>query len=400
MTKKTHIAIDGNEANVFNRVGSNVYAFEILKELEQITRNQKKISWTILLSDSPIHELPKERQGWQYKVIRPQPLWTQIALPIHLYRNQNTYDVYFSPGHYASRISVVPSVVSIMDVAYLRFPLQFRKRDLLQLKNWTAYSIKQAKKIIAISQATKQDIVKYYKKPESDIVVAYPAIRDNRKKPSKSVKNAFFRKRNIDKNFILFLGTLQPRKNLLRLIESFESVVRSIESQNVSTPKKGIGGKRKKQKSINNLQLVIAGKIGWLADDILKRVESSPFQERIILTNFVTDTQKHLLYERASALMLVGLYEGFGIPPLEAMLHGVVPIVSNNSSLPEVVGDAGIFVDPENSQSITNGIKKALLLSAKEKGKLKKEMRKQLKKFSWKKTAQTILDTLLQVATE
>lgn len=398
MKNQIHIAIDGNEANIPNRVGSNVYAYQVIKQLEEITRAKQNISFTILLSQPPITDMPTERPGWVYKEVTPYPFWTQIGLPIHLYFHQDTYDVYFNPGHYAARISSVPYVTSVMDVSYLIFPQQFKKRDLVQLTNWTKYSVKNAQKIIAISQSTKKDVIKHYKRKSQDIVVAYPALTENNAQPSPSVKTAFFKKHGIGKNYIFYLGTLQPRKNLLRLIEAFESTVRYFESQKSGTPIKGLGGRRTKSKQFDGLQLVIAGKIGWLADDLLHRVKSSPFVDRIVLTNYVSETEKKMLYQKALCSVLVGLYEGFGIPPLESMSHGIIPVVSKTTSLPEVVGEAGILVNPESVLSIAKGLKKAITLNAKQKALYRRKMKKQLKKFDWKETAQIILDTLMEVA--
>jgi hypothetical protein len=170
------IAIDGNEANIKNRVGSNVYAFEVLWALERMTRTRADIEITILVSTKPIQDLPQTRAGWNYQVIQPQPLWTQFALPIHLFVHRSRYDVFFTPGHYAPRLSSLPYVSSVMDVAYLKFPEQFQDKDVIQLKDWTGYSVRHAHKVVAISQSTKADVVKYYKRKPQDVVVAYPSI--------------------------------------------------------------------------------------------------------------------------------------------------------------------------------------------------------------------------------
>ncbi|MDH5533804.1 MAG: glycosyltransferase, partial [Candidatus Pacebacteria bacterium] len=274
------IAIDGNEANVSNRVGSNVYAFEIIKSLHTLVRN-KQVKVTILLSSPPIDELPKENKKWKYKVVTPQKFWTQWALPIHLFLNSDKYDVFYTPGHYAPRLSSIPYVSSIMDLAFLDYEKQFKKKDFIQLKKWTKYSVKNAKKVIAISEATKEDVISKYGKNRQDVVVAYPAVNYTKQKIAPIHVKKILNKFKIDQPFILYVGTIQPRKNLIKLIESFEKVSRRLPV-----------GKRKK---IKTLQLVIAGKIGWLADDLLQRVEDSPYKNQIILTGFVTDFEKNVL---------------------------------------------------------------------------------------------------------
>jgi len=381
------IAIDGNEANVTQRVGSNVYAFEIIKALEKITRHQQAYQFTILLAQVPISDLPKPRSGWKYQVIGPKIFWTQLGEPIYLYHHQTEFQVLFAPGHYAPRFCPIPYVSSVMDLAYLHFPQQFRSHDLLQLSNWTKYSVKHARKVIAISEFTKQDIVKHYHKKSRDVVVAYPGLTsevNHQPIPNRQIFSQF----EITQPYFIYVGTIQPRKNLINLVEAFESVVRSWESRQL----KG----RHKTKS---LQLVIAGKVGWLAESFFERVQQSPFADQIKIVNYVSPREKQVLYENATANILVGLYEGFGIPPLEAMAVGTPAIVANNTSLPEVVGKAGVLVNPNRPQSIAQGMKEVLDWSAKHRAQIRKMMKIQVDKFNWETSAQVILKTLRQVAT-
>ena len=116
-----HSAIDGNEANVESRVGSNVYAFELLQALEEKTRDNPTIAVTVLLSSPAKSFLPVERQGWKYQVVGPQKFWTQWALPLHLFAKRKQYDIFFTPGHYAPRIASIPYVSSVMDTTYLDY---------------------------------------------------------------------------------------------------------------------------------------------------------------------------------------------------------------------------------------------------------------------------------------
>ena len=169
-----HICIDGNEANVHNRVGSNVYAYEVLRHLETLTRNTNDGNWTIVLREPPIADMPPEREGWQYQVVGPKPFWTQLALPIHLYLHKNEFDLFFSPGHYAPFVCPIPTVTTVMDTAYLEFPDHFKPQDLFQLTHWTKKAVSKAKKVIAISKATKRSVIGFYKRAAKDVVVAYP----------------------------------------------------------------------------------------------------------------------------------------------------------------------------------------------------------------------------------
>lgn len=397
MTQTIHLALDGNEANVHNRVGSNIYAFEIIKGLYKLTKERSQIRVSVLLANPPVKDLPKARAGWEYQVVKPSFLWTQLALPIHLFIQQKTYDVFFTPGHYAPRLSPVPYITSVMDLGFLTFPEQFKHKDLVQLKEWTAYSVKQAQKVVAISQATKQDVIKTYHKAPSDVVVAYPDIDSSIHPLPKQQELKILKRLGISAPYILYVGTLQPRKNLVRLIEAFELTYKQLFDSD-KTVKISSKYELRSVNPYEDIQLVIAGKVGWLAEEILHKIESSPLKDKIIMTGYIDDVTKNALYQGATTTVLVGLYEGFGIPALEALAHGVIPVVGNASSLPEVVGKAGVLVNPTKTSDISQGLATALLLTAKERAKLRREARKQLESFSWMKSAQVILDTIVQVA--
>ncbi len=378
-----HIVIDGNEANIVQRVGSNVYAFELLAALEKITRDRVDVKFTVVLSAQPIPDLPPVRKGWQYQAIRPTKFWTQWALPWYLYQNRAQIEVFFTPGHYAPRITPVPYVSSVMDVAYHYFPQQFRFSDYLQLSMWTKFSVKQAAKIIAISQSTLRDVVKVYRRKAEDIAVAYPAVVGNQRPVSPIKAQAIIRKFKVKVPYFLYVGTLQPRKNLVNLISAYEVYRDQVQTAGIKSAPK---------------QLVLAGKIGWLADAILAQAEKSRYKDEIIFTGFISDSEKKALYSVATASILVGIYEGFGMPPLESLALGTIPVVANSSSLPEVVGDAGILVEPLDPAKIADGLMQAATLKLSQKQEWKSKAAKQVARFSWEKSAQVVLDTLLEVA--
>lgn len=391
--KLTHIALDGNEANIINRVGSNVYAFEILSALEKITRNQPNLQFSVLLRSTPIADLPAARAGWEYQIFGPTKLWTQWALPLHLFRHRQKYDVLFSPGHYAPQLCPIPYVSSVMDTAYLEYPEHFQQKDLLQLTKWTQKAVKHAAKVVAISEQTKKSIIKHYGRSPDDVKVAYPAFTGQNLALNLQETKEFFKNHSISQPYLLFVGTLQPRKNIITLIEAFEIFSRMVAGRALKSRRS-----KRKAAQLKPAKLVLAGKVGWLADDILERIESSPVKKRIIRTGFISEAEKGTLYKNAFASILVGLYEGFGIPPLESLAWQTPPIVSNTSSLPEVVGKAGLTADPLNPQQIAEQIWKAYTLSSSQKAALRRRGREQLKKFSWEKSAAIILDTLENVA--
>lgn len=384
-TQPIHLAIDGNEANTSNRVGSNVYAYELLKALAQLVKSNRQVRVTVLLSSSPLRDLPRTTGNWRYKVITPKLLWTQWALPIHLFLHASEYDVLFTPGHYAPRISSIPYISSVMDLAFLLYPDQFNTRDLLQLKDWTRYSVKNARKVVAISEYTKADVIKRYGKKADDIIVAPPAVVPPSFTPTAKDGATVTKKFKVTNPYIIHIGTIQPRKNIVRLIEAFEKVNRKLAAH-------------RKRNQPEKYQLVLVGKVGWLAEPIMDRIAQSPFAKDIIVTGFTTESEKQTLLAYSQCSAHLGLYEGFGIPALESLYAGTIPIVANNTSLPEVVGEAGVPVDPENVESIASAIYFVLSLPAKQRARLRRVARTQRQAFDWTASAEKILDALLQLA--
>ncbi|MBM3205330.1 glycosyltransferase family 4 protein [Candidatus Shapirobacteria bacterium] len=361
------IALIGYEANIKNRVGSNQYAFELLKALYQL---DEKNQYTVFLPTPPLSDLPCSRANWQYKVVRPSKFWNLWALPWALWQAKPKPDVVFVPGHYAPLFCPAPLVISIMDLGYLRFPEHFTKRIYWQLKLWTALSLKKAKHILTISQASKDDIIKYYGFEPKRITVAYPGYdRGKFKIRDKGKIGAILKKYGIPGEYLLFLSTLKPSKNIEGLLKAFQKL---------------------KEK---NLSLVIAGKKGWLFENIFSQVEELGLKDRVIFTDFVTEEEVPDLMAGAKAFVLPSFWEGFGIPVVEAMACGTPVVVANAGSLPEIIGEAGVVVDPYKPESITKGIEEAI----NKKEELIKKGFKQVEKFNWQNCAQKILEVLKDV---
>lgn len=368
------IAIDGNEANIKNRVGIGQFAYELLVQFEKM--RPEGVRFQIFLKNPPLSDMPRSRKGFEYVVFGPKPLWTQFALPFRLFFKGQRPDVFFSPSHYAPRFSPVPTVVSVMDLSYLFFPELFKQSDLRQLRSWTAYSVKNAKRVITISSSSKDDIIKAYHIPAKKISVVYSGI-----KPGVSLTPHLYSmeelkaKYHIENSYILFVGTLQPRKNISRLIEAYAKLPQSIKDK---------------------IDLVVVGKKGWLYEDILAAPEKFGVESSVKFLNFVPDEDLSELYKHAMCFVLPSLYEGFGLPVLEAMKHNCPVITSNVSSLPEAGGEAALYVDPLKVSDITDKLEK-LLTDGDLRKKLIEKGKKQITKFSWEKTAKETLDVLKEV---
>jgi glycosyltransferase involved in cell wall biosynthesis len=370
------IGIDGNEANVPNRVGSNQYAFGVLWGIYHVRPTD--CQFIIYLKQPPLADLPQATSWWQYKVIPSKFAWTQWRLPLELFLGRPRPQVLYTPGHYAPRISPIPVIVSIMDVAFLKLPKLFLrfKRGAKQLADWTKYSVHKATHIIAISEHTKQDVVECYQIDPQKITVAYPGVDTSAfKMPTNDKKQEVKNTYQLPDKYVVHVGTLQPRKNIKRLITAFENL-----------PNKH-----------KNCHLVLVGQIGWMAEDIMEAIAKSPKHDRIHHLGYVKQEDIPAIIASAEALVLVGLYEGFGMPPAEGIACGTIPIVSNNSSLPEVVGEAGIKVDPYSVASITHGIIAALELTTEQKINRISSGQKHIMKFNWDDTARIILEVILKV---
>lgn len=371
------IGIDGNEANVESKVGVSEFAFALLQEF---SGQKSGHVFTIYLKDQPRPEFPNEREKWNYRVLTPKKLWTQWRLPLDLYIHRPKPDVFFSPSHYAPRFSPVSRVVSVMDLSYLYYPEMFRKDDLYQLVNWTKYSVKKAKAVITISKSSQNDIIEEYKLPKERVHVVYPGMKELVDlNPHIYAMNELHIKYKLKEKYILFVGTLQPRKNISKLIEAFSKV--------------------KKMKGNEDILLVIVGKKGWLYEEILTAPKTYKIEDSVRFLDYVTDEDLPLLYKNAQCFILPSLYEGFGLPVVEAMQYGCPVITSNVSSMPEAGGDAALYVDPNNADDIADKIN--TLLNDKS---LRKELiergKKQVSKFTWEKSAKEVLTILENVANE
>lgn len=367
------IGIDGNEANVEHRVGISEYAYELLLQFYNFQSSISNLQFEIYLKDAPNKSMPKEKEGWHYRIIGPKKLWTQLALPFDLFTHKPRPDLFFSPTHYSPRFSPMPTVVSVMDLSYIYFPQMFKKSDLYQLRNWTEYSIRKAAKVFTISNSSKDDIIKAYKIDPKKVVVTHLGIKMQSKTRNLKTKNSELvrSKYGVNNKYILFVGTLQPRKNIVRLIEAFLAVASEKE----------------------DIELVIIGKKGWMYEDIVDTPKKAGIENRVKFLSFVPDEDLVAFYENAECFVLPSLYEGFGLPILEAMKNGCPVITSKISSLPEAGGDAALYIDPEDTSDIAKKIIKVLDDSKLRKSMIEKGL-EHVKKFSWEKTATQTLKVL------
>lgn len=357
------IAVDANEANIKNRVGIGRFASNVLNGLYQINaRKTDPIDFHILLKSAPLPHMPGPSLKWRYQVLSPAFLWSQLALPAYLMFTKSTPRLLFSTSHYSPKLNFIPSIISVMDLSYLYFPQMFKHTDLYKLKYWTAMSVKKAKKIITISNFSKNEIVKYYGIDSDKIIVVYPGVDGKIYKPKRTLGK---------KDYILYVGTLQPRKNIIGLIDAFSQV-----------------------KLKNKLHLKIVGQKGWLYQNIFDEVKKRGLEKKIIFSDYVKEDELVSLYQNAVCLVLPSFYEGFGIPVVEAFACGCPVVAADSSSLPEIVGGAGLLIDPNVPSSIAKAIDRIYSDNNLRESLITKGLTRS-KAFNWQSASQIIYKTIL-----
>lgn len=260
-------------------------------------------------------------------------------------------------------------VVTIHDLITRIYPSKFTKKHRLVQNTLLPHILRKADRIIAVSNSTKNDIIKFYPEYAHKIKVIYEGVESQFFPRSNQEIEKTLDKYNVDFRYILFLGTVEPRKNIIRVVDAFIQL---------------------KQEGNIEQKLVITGRKGWLYKDIIEKINKTPFSQDIIFTDFVDDEDLPFLYSGAEIFLYPSLYEGFGLPVLEAMSCGSPVITSNLSSLPEVAGDAAILVDPMNVEEIVQAMEK-LLRDRELRKELKRKSLERAKFFSWEMAAEETL---------
>jgi glycosyltransferase involved in cell wall biosynthesis len=361
-----HFAIDGNEANVEHKVGVSVYTAQLLSYFQKNANENTR--FTVFLRNMPRADMPIPTAYFKYEVVPGAVGWSQLFLPLRLslhYLKGIRYDVFFSPAHYIPRFCPYKTVVTIHDLSYIYFPNEFLKKDLYQLTHWTRYAIKKSTKIISVSKTTKKDILKEYPNTDNKVVIIYNGYEEEMRETTQETEQL--------PPYFLYVGTIQPRKNIKFMIYAFSQFI----------------------KSHQEYQLIIAGKMGWLSDDVIPYVNSLGLNKSVLFPGFVTDKKKNSLYKNATAYILPSLYEGFGIPLLEAMSHSCPVIASFKSSLPEVGGEACLYFDPNNPSDLIE--KMEFVTDKKMRSDLIKKGLQRTKIFSWAKTGEETLALLQSI---
>jgi len=360
----SHVAINAHLLSGrawYRSAGIHQYIYYLTRHLSQA---DDELRYTLLLGEGALHSevpLPSHRSRWPTSRAPVRVAWEQAVQPWVL--SQIEADLVHAPAFVSPLLSACPAVVTIHDLSFIRFPKLFRPANRLYLKTFVRLSTRRARLMIAVSRHTAAEVTRLLGVPRERIEVVYhgvdPAFRPL---PAEKVA-AFRRRRGLPERFTLFVGTLEPRKNLTRLVDAFARI------------------------RDGRTKLVLAGGKGWLYEDLLARVEEEELSGEIIFPGYVATEELPLWYNAATALAYPSLYEGFGMPVLEAQACGTPVLSSNVSSLPEAAGDAALMIDPYDVEALAGGLNRVLTEKP-----LRQELQERglahARRFTWPRTAQ------------
>jgi glycosyltransferase involved in cell wall biosynthesis len=369
------IAIDAH--TVGTKLGGNEsYAVNLIEALAEIDSTNQ---YTIYVTTNEARERFGSR--WpNFKVRSTLPHTPLIRIPLTLSAElrKNPVDV-LHVQFTAPPFCPCPVVVSIHDLSFEHLPQTFNRRSRTQLRLTVRHSARRAARILSLSEHTRRDIIDTYNiAPHRVTAIPLAApdhfgpVTDNRE--LQRVRHNY----GIDGDYILSVGSIQPRKNLARLVRAYASLRGEFSADKL--PK-----------------LVLVGKCAWLYDETLRALEETRVKDVVVLTGYVPESDLPALYSGALCFVYPSYFEGFGLPPLEAMKCGAAVIVGNRTSLPEVAGDAALAVDPFNVEAIASAIRKLVNDWA-----LRRELsvkgQERAREFNWRETARKTLEVYEEVA--
>lgn len=365
MLSGVRIALDGSDLAADRFEGPSVYAGELLPRLTRLLQARDHAVTTYLPG------APRDLAlAGELRVIPGQPFWTQRVLA-HALR-LDPPDTLFLP------IQMLPlwrprrmrTVAVVHDLEFLRYPSTYTLKNRMLLRWFTRDAVRHATKLVAVSQYTKDDVARVYGRAAEDITVVHHGVDHALFSDRVGPQDEDVRRRSaLPPRFILFVGSLQPRKNLAGLVSAYEELANMPQS---STP-------------LPHLVVVSGG--AWKETSIRQRVDRSPRRADIHVIRRVVRADLPAFYRAADVFVLPSFSEGFGMPVLEAMACGTPVVTSRTSSLPEVAGDAALFVDPSDVSSIARALSE-LLQSRQLRDALVAKGRARARQFSWDRSAE------------
>ena len=369
------IAIQAADLDSSRVDGTRVYLWNVLKFLGKMAKDDQ---FYIYHKNNFNSELtPRKFPNYIIRRIKSPFLWTQTGFAFGIWRDK--VEALWMPMHNIPLLKSkkIKTTVTIHDLAFKLFPETFPKNDLRRLNRLTDLAVKRSDKIIAVSYSTKRDILKFYPQiKEEKIKVIYhgfDATLFEKKFEDDLQKKILRRWKLIDKKYLLYVGAIQPRKDLPTLVKAFELF--------------------KKQSGKSEIKLVLAGGRAWRWRETIEMIENSSVRQDIVLTDKVGFDELAILYRNALLFVFPSRYEGFGIPLLEAFSAGVPVISADNSSLREVGGDGAEYFKSGDYLELAEKIRRMVADEKKRFMMIERGLR-QLKNFSWEKSARETLNYL------
>ncbi|MFQ6014412.1 MAG: glycosyltransferase family 4 protein [Anaerolineae bacterium] len=307
-------------------------------------------------------------------------LWHRLQLPLFVDLFCHKLDIFHSPNFVLPPVRRGRTLVTVHDLSFLRYPVGAEPSLRIYLQKVVPRSVRRADKVLADSECTQNDIVELLGIPAEKVKVVYAGVDERFRPIVDGALLAEVRARYaLNFSFILSLGTLEPRKNYLRLVEAYALL-----------KARGLGTENQRPK------LVIAGGKGWLYEPIFRKVDSLGLKRDVRFLGFVPDEDLPALYTLADLFAFPSHYEGFGLPALEAMACGTPVVASDRASLPEIIGDAGLLVSPDDREGLATTMARAW-----GDGSLREEMREkgleQARRFTWRGAAENLLQVYLEL---
>lgn len=374
LTKKlSHmkIAIDIREAG-HEKTGKGWYTYNLVHELLKLDHENEYVLYT----DAEKHPLGNFKNA-KVKVIKAKSIqWHLKALKDI---KAEKAEVFFAPTSYiipALAPKNLKTIITIHDLVAFLFPNTHSAKAVLIERLTLKKAIKKARSILVVSENTKKDLLKKFQYPTDKIFLTPCAPSEFfREAIDEKELEKLKKKYQLPENFILAVGTLEPRKNFPNLIKSFVIIKRKYP----------------------DYKLVIVGKKGWKFKQIEEALKQYNLQNDVIFPGYLDDQELHKMYAIAKVFVFPSLYEGFGIPPLEAMASGCPVVSSNVASMPEVIGQAGLLIDPKNALKMADAII-SLFENEQVRNMMIERGRVQADKFSWKKSAEKTLEVIKSLA--
>jgi glycosyltransferase involved in cell wall biosynthesis len=353
------IAIDATESFWPKLTGTGVYVRNLVKLLLSWELEEELFILGIRAKDTNASYVPQDA----LRLLRTptyRTVWTQARLPLHLLRHR--YDLLHLPDHKLPFWVPCRTVVTILDLAYMKFPESFTPMHRERLAWFTRDAVSRATHAITISQSTRDDVCTLLGVSPEKVDAVQLAVDHERFRPDvPPVRRSC--------PFVLSVGALQPRKNFQFLIRAFKSLC---------------------SRRDDPIELIIVGQRGWMWEPIEKEATEGPYAGRIHLKGYVPEEELASLYAGAALVAMPSLYEGFGLPLLEAMACGAPVIASNVSSFPEVLGDAGVMLPPDNEEAWVESMDH-LLNDEGARARMRAQSIARARTFTWERTARETL---------